>query len=168
MEWEIRLRLFYIQAISNLRNLSGGMEQGLVAYMEHRLEQVREGISMVWRERDRLRNRIRIVKQDQKCLQALIEAEAQDALHSISQLQQVLRKTEVELGDLSQEAGMEIPDSSFSRVFPVARSPPSMSMMPDLSQPPPSLTGVNFSGFPHYTDLVFPAPDMGSPVMIRQ
>ena len=145
LEWEIGLRLFYIQIINDMKAERQGPGQGLVSWcqtMDWRLEQAREELNRVNGLKCELDNRIKMVKQDQECQRSLIKANDETTLESLSKLHEKLKRTEFKLEDLAREAGVETPTNSFKRTFDLStlselERPP--MFLPDLSLPPPIL-----------------------------
>ena len=145
LEWEIGMRLVYTQTVADRRMEGRGTRSGLVSWYHQlcvKLEHAREELCTVRDLEQELKNKVKILQQDQDCLRSLIQASDAVTLRSLASLQNKLKQAEIKLADAALKSGKEIPPGSFRRVFsPISECgqyTPPITMLPDLSQPPPT------------------------------
>ena len=162
LEWEIRLRLFYIQQLTCLKQegKKEKMEEMKLQYMtlDYQLQGARADLACAFEQRVQLKNRLRVLEQDKRHLTTLIKSNDQAALIQLTTMQEQLKKSEGRLEKLAKQVGLQPPASAFTRVF-LPHCPPQTQLdLPDLSRPPPTL------GMPPSLAQPFPAPETGTRV----
>ena len=84
LEWEIRLRLFYIQQLTCLRQegMQEKMEEMKRQYitLDYQLQGARADLACAFEQRGQLENRLRVLEQDKRHLTNLIHSNDQAAL----------------------------------------------------------------------------------------
>ena len=146
LEWEIRLRLFYIQQLTCLRQ--EGMKEKLEEMkrqyitLDYQLQGARADLVCAFEQRGQLENRLRVLEQDKRHLSTLIHSNDQAALVQLTNLQEQLKESERRLEKLAKQVGLQPPASAFTRVF-LPPCPPQILDLPDLSRPPATLSGLS-------------------------
>ena len=145
LDWEIGMRLLYTQTMDDRRMERRGTRSGLVLCYQQlclQLEEAREELSTVRDLKRELKNKLKILEQDEDCLLSLVQTSDAVTLRSIASLQNKLKQAEIKLADAAMKIGKEIPPGSFRRVFsPISECgqfPAPSTILPDLSQPPPT------------------------------
>jgi len=142
LEWEIRLRLFYIQQLTCLKQegMKEKMEEMKRKYiaLDIRLQGARADLACAFEQRGQLENRLRVLEQDKRHLTTLIHSNDQAALVQLTDMQEQLKESEKRLEKLAKQVGLQPPASAFTRVF-LPPCPPEILDLPDLSRPPPAL-----------------------------
>jgi len=142
LEWEIRLRLFYIQQLTCLKQegMKEKMEEMKSKYiaLNIRLQGARADLACAFEQRGLLENRLRVLEQDKRHLTTLIHSNDQAALVQLTNMQEQLKESERRLEKLAKQVGLQPPASAFTRVF-LPPCPPVILDLPDLSRPPPAL-----------------------------
>jgi len=155
LEWEIRLRLFYIQQLTCLKqeDMKEKMEEMGRQYitLDYQLQVARADLACAFKQRGQLENRLRILDQDKRHLITLIHSNDQAALVQLTKMQEQLKASEKRLEKLAKQVGLQPPASAFARVF-LPPCPPEVLNLPDLTRPPPTLRSVHSS-----IDQSFPA-----------
>ena len=162
LEWEIRLRLFYIQELTCLKKegMNEKMEEMKRQYMnlDYQLQGARADLACAFEQRVQLENRLRVLEQDKRHLTTLIHSNDQAALVQLTTMQELLKESEERLEKLAKRVGLQPPASAFTRVFLPPCPPETQLDLPDLSRPPPTL------GIPPSLTQPFPAPETGARV----
>ena len=142
LEWEIRLRLFYIQQLTSLKQegMKEKMEEMKRKYisLNIRLQGARADLACAFEQRGQLENRLEVLEQDKRHLTTLIYSNDQAALVQLTNMQEQLKESERRLEKLAKQVGLQPPASAFTRVF-LPPCPPEILDLPDLSRPPPTL-----------------------------
>ena len=142
LEWEIRLRLFYIQQLTSLKQ--EGQKEKLEEMKRHyinldyQLQVARADLACAFEQRSQLERRLRVLEQDKRHLTAIIQSNDQAALVQLTSMQEQLKDSETRLEKLAKQVGLQPPSSAFTRVF-LPPSPPEAFGLPDLSRPPPNI-----------------------------
>ena len=142
LEWEIRLRLFYIQQLTSLKQ--EGQKEKLEEMKRHyinldyQLQVARADLACAFEQRSQLERRLRVLEQDKRHLTAIIQSNDQAALVQLTSMQEQLKDSETRLEKLAKQVGLQPPSSAFTRVF-LPPSPPEAFDLPDLSRPPPNI-----------------------------
>jgi len=148
LEWEIRLRLFYIQQLTCLKQegMKEKMEEMKRQYItqDYQLQVARADLACAFEQRGQLENRLRMLDQDKRHLASLIHSNDQAALVQLTSLQEQLKDSERRLEKLAKQVGLQPPASAFARVF-LPPCPPEVLDLPDLTRPPPTLGSVHSS-----------------------
>merc|ERR1719234_2876826 len=91
LEWEIRLRLFYIQQLTCLgqEGMKDKMEEMKRQYiiLDYQLQGARADLASAFERRGQLENRLRAIEQDKRHLSTLIHSNDQAALVHLTNLQ---------------------------------------------------------------------------------
>ena len=119
LEWEIRLRLFYIQQLTCLKQegKKEKMEEMKLQYMtlDYQLQGARADLACAFEQRVQLENRLRVLEQDKRHLTSLIKSNDQAALIQLTTMQEQLKKSEGRLEKLAKQVGLQPPASAFTR-----------------------------------------------------
>merc|ERR1712013_587382 len=142
LEWEIRLRLFYIQQLTSLKQ--EGQKEKLEELRRHyitldyQLHGARADLACAFEQRSQLERRLRVLEQDKRHLTAIIQSNDQAALVQLTSMQEQLKDSETRLEKLAKQVGLQPSSSAFTRVFLPPSSPEAFNL-PDLSRPPPNI-----------------------------
>jgi len=142
LEWEIGMRLLYTQTMVDRRMERRGTRSGLVLWYQQlclQLEEAREELCIVRDLKRELMNKVKILEQDQDCLLSLVQTSDAVNLRCIASLQNRLKQAEIKLADAALNTGKEITGGSNGVSCGQFAVPTALqSLLPDLSQPPPT------------------------------
>merc|ERR1719222_1656029 len=101
LEWEIRLRLFYIQQLTCLKQegMKEKMEEMKRKYiaLDIRLQGARADLACAFEQKGQLENRLRVLEQDKRHLTTLIHSNDQATLVQLTDMQEQLKESEKRL-----------------------------------------------------------------------
>ena len=142
VDWGIRLRLCYLEELGSakaeVRDLGELVEE--LTHLDHHLGVARQGLAIAKEQRGLLEHRLEEARRDKQDLASLMEAQDQAALGQLTRLQGMLVEAEGRLVEVAMDEGMQVPSTAFKRVFTPPR--PTGVVLPDLTRPPPALTGA--------------------------